>query len=191
MRHRPCSLVGAGYAAVPIAILRSRSRGAERRQTRELARLPMDGRRDHPGGTSYDHPVPPCDRRNAPSGAPRAAFCVPLSRASVQRQTPPSKGASFGSGGHRSVVAVTCSHSRQPVVMPADGWPGPPGGLGYEPRPRAPHQHDRVSPILSGETTRPYLRPHPSPLLRPRHVSGDAPRRAGQADNRDIALLGQ
>ena len=177
MRHRPCSLVGAGYAAVPIAILRSRSRGAERRQTRELARLPMDGRRDHPGGTSYDRPVPPCDRRNAPSGAPPAAFCVPLSRASVQRQTPPSKGASFGSGGPRSVVAVTCSHSRQPVVMPADGWPGPPGGLGYEPRPRAPHQPTAgVAPVRrSDETTRPHLRPRPSPLLRPRHVSGDAP----------------
>jgi hypothetical protein len=62
-------------------------------------------------------------------------------------------------------------------------------GLSYEPRPRAPHQHDRVSPILSGETTRPHLRPHPSPLLRPRHVSGDAPRRAGRAKNRHIAAI--
>jgi hypothetical protein len=63
------------------------SRGAERRQTRERAKLPE--RLAKP-------PETPCEGvssalaigHEAPPGAPLAAFCVPLSRASGRRPSP-------------------------------------------------------------------------------------------------------
>jgi len=73
--HRPYFLIGAGYAAVRSAILRS-SRGAERRQTRGFARPPE--RLAKPPETLARRLLPPCDRRKAPPGAPLAAFSVPL-----------------------------------------------------------------------------------------------------------------
>src|SRR6185312_7623344 len=108
-------------------------------------------------------------------------FLSPWGRASGRRQATT---ALIRSGGHRSFIVHTCSPARgQPVVMPADGWLGPPGSAVT-----SPARGRRISltgfPTRPGETTRPHLRPRPSPLLRPRHVSGDAPRRAGRTYNR-------
>src|SRR6185312_16071296 len=108
-----------------------------------------------------------------------AAFCVPLSRASGRRQIPPV--------GPRSGAVATAPSSPpraapdmgRPVFVPADGWPGPPGARLTRPN-RGRRINEPGFPVSSDETTRPHLRPCPSPLLRPRHVSGDAPRRAGQ-----------
>src|SRR6185312_12518324 len=162
---------GAGYAAVRSAILRS-SRGAERRQTRGFARPPE--RLAKPPETLARRLLPPCDRRKAPPGAPLAAFLQsPWGRASGRRQA---MTALIRSGGHRSFIVHTCSPARgQPVVMPADGWLG--ASRVRLTRPGRGRRIDETGfPASSGETTRPHLRPRPSPLLRPRHVSGDAPR---------------
>jgi hypothetical protein len=68
---RPYCLIGAGYAEFPIPILGSRSRGAERRQTRGCARPPVDGRRDHPVGRFAKASPFSLVRRKAPPGAPQ------------------------------------------------------------------------------------------------------------------------
>jgi len=71
-RHRPCSCVGAGYALFANCNSRLPSRGAERRQALGLARPPVGGLRNTPGGTSYEASRSSvAKRRNAPSGAPR------------------------------------------------------------------------------------------------------------------------
>ena len=160
----------------------------ERRQTRELARLPE--RLAKP-------PETPCEGvsflfaiggRRLPALHTRTSLRRPGYLSGVLCPLEPCFRATTESSIRTSSGAVatapssssTCSHSRQPVMMPADGWPGPPGGgvtsLARERR----ISRRRVSPHRPDETTRPHLRPCPSPLLRPRHVSGDAPRRAGQ-----------
>jgi hypothetical protein len=70
--HRPCSCVGPGQALVANCNSRLPSRGAERRQALGLARPPVGGLRNTPGGTSSEASRSSvAKRRNAPSGAPR------------------------------------------------------------------------------------------------------------------------
>src|SRR5689334_23738932 len=110
-------------------------RGAERRQTRELAIAP--GRLAKPPETLARRLLIPCDRDEAPPGAPLAAILGTMRRSSGRQREVPSLGPAR-SGGLRSVVAVSCSPKSQgrPVFVPADGWPRPPG-RGVRATPRA------------------------------------------------------
>ena len=75
----------------------------------------------------------PCEGAS-PSGAPPRLFC-PRRRASRRADGE----VSLDRPGRLppSIVPATSSHQRQPVLVPADGWPGPPE-RGVRTRPRAP-----------------------------------------------------
>ena len=115
------------------------TRGAERRETRERAIAPWaagEAARD----TVRRRLLPPCDRRKAPPGAPHATFfetpwaALPGSdgarvQAPYPEQWPPLVR-------RRRVQPIAPWSCGQPVVMPADGWPGPPECAGCVPSAR-------------------------------------------------------
>jgi hypothetical protein len=109
-------------------------RGAERREA-------------HRSSASTQTDVTACLRlrdaaRAIDAGAPAsrrstAAILSPWCRAS-RRGTEGSSPSRSG-GLPPSFVPATSSHSRQPVIVPAGGWPGPPGAAGDKPQQQAPH----------------------------------------------------
>jgi len=78
----------------------------------------------------------------SPLGAPRAAISVPgavTSRRGTGRSSRPGSGRL-----PPPFVPATSSHSRRPVLVPADGWPGPPG--------------DKARPLPAGAASRSAFR---------------------------------
>src|SRR4051812_35529064 len=73
MHHRPYCLTGAGYAVNCKFALLEKVRGAERRKTRKPCDRPPE-RLAKPPETLARRLLSPCDRREAPPGAPSAAI---------------------------------------------------------------------------------------------------------------------
>ena len=103
-------------------MLPKKSRGAERRETRRLAR-PPERLGVKPPETLARRLLSPCDRGKAPPGAPLAAISV--------------RGPVLPGGGRRrkrrlsgrlppSFSPTASSHRRQPLLVGADGCPRPP-----------------------------------------------------------------
>ena len=150
MRHRPYSLVGPGQALVSLLVtLPFRGeRSAGRRGG--FAKPPMDGGRSHPVGR-FARASPPFRRREAPPGAPRAAFYRCAGRASENVDQP----------------HLSASSWRQ-VVVPASGAPPSPGSERLRsPSPAAPHQSTAgISPGHRPGEVEGTSPPRFSPLLR-------------------------
>ena len=174
--HRPCSLIGAGYAAVPIPI----------RGPLEGSGAPAGaGVCEAPGGqpargTSCDRPLPSLrsEGRRLPALHVRR-FLSPW--AVLPGETASSIRTASGAVATAPSSSHSCSHRRRPVVMPADGWPGPPGG-----RVTSSTRGRRIDAPVSRSVRRtdgPHLRPVPRRCSVFTASHDDAPRRAGQDDN--------
>ena len=139
----------------------------------------LPGRLARPPETLARRLLIPCDRDEAPPGAPLCGDFWHL-KPFFRSATGPRFRDPSGAVATAPSLPSTCSSKIQerPVIVPADGWPKASREAGYEPAPRTPHQQNRSRDPVR-RTRRPHLRPPLSPLLRPRHVSGDAPRRAG------------
>ena len=143
----PVFLMSAPGRPSLVSSSRSRMRGAERRQTRRIASPPERlARPPETRGVSFLLAI---GGRRLPA-LHCAAFCVPLSRASGRRQVPPV--------GPRSGAVATAPSSPpraapdmgRPVLMPADGWPEPPGGGVTSPA-RGRRINESGFPASSGE----------------------------------------
>ena len=198
MTHRPHSLVGPGQAVISLTSSRPH-RGERSAGRRGSVRSSLSGWRSRPRHRAKASPRPlRSGTRRLPALHTRTSLRSPGYLSGVLCPLEPCFRATTESSIRTSSGAVaiapssssTCSHSRQPVVMPADGWPGPPGDRLTRPN-RGRRINEAGFPVSSDETTRPHLRPRPSPLLRLRHVSGDAPRRAGQGTISTSTRTGQ
>ena len=156
--------------------------GAERRQTRGFARPPE--RLAKPPETLARRLLIPCDRDEAPPGAPLAAVSVPLGprfRSATGHDGPyPERWPPLLHRPH--VQPCSWAAGRNAGGRLAGGLPSP----AYEAGSRAPHRRDGF-PRFVRRDNKAASPARPSPLLRPRHVSGDAPRRAGRKDYRLVS----
>jgi len=171
MRHRPYSLVGPGQALVSLLVtLPFRGeRSAGRRGG--FAKPPMDGGRSHPVGR-FARASPPFRRREAPPGAPRAAFYRCAGRASENVDQP----------------HLSASSWRQ-VVVPASGAPPSPGSERLRsPSPAAPHQPTVGFPRLADPVSLDHISGPPSPLLRLHGVPCRRPSKSRTSDYKHIGL---
>ena len=145
--HRPCSLIGAGYAALPIPILRSL----------EGSGAPADAEGCEPSDERRARPLDGTLCEGVPSlliGTRR----LPALHSGVLRLT----GRAFE---NVDQPRLSASSWRQ-VVVPASGAPPSPGSKRLRwPPPAAPHRSDRCSrpdPASSGQISAPSLTAAPS-----------------------------
>jgi hypothetical protein len=92
----------------------------------------------------------PCDRRASPPGAPRAAVCVPCSRASGRRRGPPvgPRSGAVPAAPSSPPRAALCSEERWAAGLNAGGRPGGASReRACEARARAPRSPKQVAPL--------------------------------------------
>jgi hypothetical protein len=126
LANAPPPVLFAGRRVRPSPFFLPPERGAERREApvRNAApRGPPCGRAGPSSGKDHR----PMTRAGAPLGAPPRRFLslVPRFPARDGRLSP-----SRSEGLPPPFVPATFSHRRQPVIVPAGGWPGPPGAGG-------------------------------------------------------------
>jgi len=156
-----CACLRTGHAPSPLFFGRPRAgprlsphrappRGAERRQTRGLCETPDGWPAKATRWDALRRRPPPFRRREAPPGAPRAAFYRCAGRASENVDQP----------------RLSASSWRQ-VLLPASGAPPSPGSERLRsPSPAAPHQPTAGFPRLADPVSVDHISGPPSPLLR-------------------------